>query len=144
MATERERAIVKAVEEAPAGSDVLVIDGRTGRAGAVRGNWANDGTAACIVVAGPIRLGELGMAIRPGTRDGDVRDGESGDFPLLAPEDRRRLKSERNKALHAIAARGATSAPVASSEPAERANVSDEADAPPTRPDDGPGSVQVI
>lgn len=141
MASEREREVARAVAAMAPETDLLVIDGRTGRAAAHRPGSGNT-PAAALVVVGPIDLDAAGgpPAIRPG-KDG-AAGVETAEFGWLRPRDRRALKSRRNRAGHAAkaraaatqAARGATSAPHGAVGADSRPGASGEAAAPHTRP----------
>jgi hypothetical protein len=155
MATERERAVRRTIVAMPAGADLLVIDGRTGRAAAHRPGSGPEPEAALVVVS-PIDLRALDVerpAIRPSRRDAGDHKGEapdSGDLDWLAPADRRRVRAERNRLHHATragraqAAPGATSAPHGAPDGRERPGARAAADEAHTRPDQGLGSVRGI
>jgi hypothetical protein len=155
MATERERAVRRTVAAMPAGADLLLVDGRTGRAAAHRPGTGPEPEAALVVV-GPIDLRALGVerpAIRPSRRDAGDHKGQapdSGDLDWLAPGERRRVKADRNRLHHAAravqakAARAATSAPHGAPDGRERPGARAGRDGAPTRPDDGLGSVRGI
>jgi hypothetical protein len=154
MASERKRAVAAAVAAIPAGADLLVIDGRTGRAAAHRPGSGPEPEAALVVV-GPIDLRALDVerpAIRPSRRDAGDHKGEapdSGDLDWLAPGDRRRVRAERNRLHHAArrraqAAPAATSAPHGAPDGRERPGARAGRDGAPTRPDHGLGSVRGI
>lgn len=143
MATERERAVRRILAAVPAGADLLLIDGRTGRAAAHRPGTGAEPEAALAVV-GPIDLRALGVerpAIRPSRRDAGDHKGaapDSGDLDWLAPGDRRRVKAERNRLNHAArakAAPAATSAPHGAPDGGERPGARAGRDERPTRPE---------
>jgi hypothetical protein len=147
MASQRERAVAAAVAGIPAGADLLVIDGRTGRAAAHRPGSGPEPEAALVVV-GPIDLGGGGYAVRPNRRDGSA-GGDADDLAVLTPHDRRRVRRERNRLNHAArrrtqAAPGATSAPPGAPEADARPSASARRAGAPTRPDEGVGSVRGI
>jgi hypothetical protein len=145
MPSEREKELARLVAAMPTGDDVLVIDGRTGRAAAHRpGSAAGEAPASALVVLGPIDLDRLGVeriSARPEKGEGPPRGSEPdhGDLDMLRPQDARKARSERNKFTHGKRAaaevpRGATSAPVARSGLDPRPSASDQAPEAPTRP----------
>jgi hypothetical protein len=148
MASERERAVAAAVAAMSEDADLLVIDGRTGRAAAHRPGSGPEPEAALVVV-GPIDLGGGGYAVRPNRRDGSA-GGDADDLAILSPADRRRVRRERNRHHHATRAAQAKAAPAATSAPhgapdgRERPGARAGRDGAPTRPDDGLGSVRGI
>ncbi|HYQ79730.1 MAG TPA: hypothetical protein VEP91_11545 [Solirubrobacterales bacterium] len=138
MASERERAVAAAVAAMRADADLLVIDGRTGRAAAHRPGSGAEPEAALVVV-GPIDLGGEGYAVRPNRRDGSA-GGDAADLAILTPHDRRRVRRERNRHNHAArrrshAAPAATSAPHGAPDGRERPGARAAADEAPTRPE---------
>ncbi|HEX5504309.1 MAG TPA: hypothetical protein VFW96_16910 [Thermomicrobiales bacterium] len=139
MPTDRQRVVARAVESSPPGSELLVLDGRTGRACARRPGSGPEPEAALLVV-GPLNLAALGVerpAIRP-SRRGDGASGEPDESSWLSPADRRRFRRERNRFAHAAraqAAPGATSAPHGGPDGHERPGARPGRDEAPTRPE---------
>lgn len=132
----RERAVLRAVASMPLGADLTVIDGRTGRAAAHRPGGGPEPEAALLVV-GPIDLRGGRYAVRPNRRDGSV-GGDPDDLAILSAPDRRRVRRERNRRLHATrtnASPGATSAPQGAPEADARPGASAERPEAPTRPE---------